>query len=282
MTSTHRKRLIFHWTTPKSLLTIILFVTLTIIIEYSIITLTTAAADLAATTILLFNVPINPVYHLLPSAVIITLTACFTHLTTQTAVFPKRAQLLQSLPPRKIRLKPQRLKVLRRVYEKFTTSARKIKDQILRTSALTQVQRRVLLTKTIIRSAATIVTTFIILVLLITLAAYPYPIPTAALAVYNWNKSFLNFVAGTMEASNAIANALSPLGAVAGAIQNALIAASPAFHTTIDGFASAITLGLAPLSSIEKFVLIQNVAAWTIATATLIYSQYTKTRRYRR
>jgi len=282
MATQTRKRLIFHWTASKNLLAILLFIILTIIIEYIIITFTIPITDSTAITIPHLNIIISPLHHLLPAAVVITLTASFTHFTTQTATIPKKNQATKIPQPRKIRQKTLRLKPLRKFYKKIQETARKIKNKILKTPAIAQIQRRIILAKAIIKSAIIITATFIILILLITIAAYPHMVPTATSGFYKWNTAFLNFVATTIEASNTIANAIPPLGAAATTVQNALIAASPAFRSTLEGAASTITHGLVALNPTEKYVLIQNAAAWTTAIATLIYSQYAKTRRYRR
>jgi hypothetical protein len=282
MTTPPRRRLIFHWTTPKNFLAILLFVLLTIIIQYIIVSTNTTTTDPTATIIPFVNITISPLYHLLPIAVIITLTASFTHLTTQTATIPAKTTPSRTPPPRKTRRKSTRLKLLRRFHKKLQGAARKIKNKILKTPAIAQIQRRIILAKAIIKSAATITATFIILILLITIAAYPHVVPTATFSFYSWNTVFLNFVAATIQASNTIANAIPPLGAAAAAVQNALIAASPTFHSTLEGAASAIASGLVNLNPTEKYVLIQNAAAWITAIATLVYSQYAKTRRYRR
>jgi len=168
------------------------------------------------------------------------------------------------------------------MYKNLQGKARKIKNKILKTPAIAHIQRRIILAKTIIKSATTITATFIIIILLITIAAYPHIVPSVTFGFYKWNTAFLNFVTATIKASNTIADAIQPLGAAAAAIQNVLIAASPTFRSTLEGAASAITHGLVTLNPTEKYVLIQNAAAWTTAIVTLIYSQYAKTRCYRR
>ncbi|MDH5495371.1 MAG: hypothetical protein OEY24_06690 [Candidatus Bathyarchaeota archaeon] len=275
-----RKRLIFRWTTPKNLLAILLFIILTIIVEFIIITfaIPTAAKDPTATTLSLLNVTISLLYHIIPAAVIVTLTTSFTHLATHTANIPKKTQI----PKKPQTQKSTRLKPLRQFHKKIRRATRKIKTKILKTPAIAYIKQRITLAKAIIKSATTITLTFIIIITLVTIAAYPKIIPTATADFYHWNTVFLSFVTTTIKASETIANTIPPIGAVATAIHNALIAAAPTFRNTLEAAASAITSGLVSLNPTEKYLIIQNAAAWIIAIATLSYSQYIKNRRYRR
>ena len=284
MVTQPRKRLIFNWTTPKNLLAILLFIIIAILIQYIIIALTIPMGTEDSTTIALpiFNITLSFLYHLFPSAVIISLTASFIHLTIHTATVPAKTQTLKKPHRQEIRKKPTRLKPLRKFYKKLRRATRKIKNKILKTPTIAYIERRVILARAIIKSAITITATFIIIILLVTIAAYPKFIPTATANFYQWNAAFLSFVTSTIRASETVANTIPPIGAIATTIQNALIAAAPAFHNTLEGTASTITNGLVSLSSTEKYLIIQNTAAWTVAIITLLYSQYIKIRRYRR
>jgi len=282
MTIQPRKRLIFRWTTPKNLLAILLFTILTIITQYILITyaIPTSTKDPTAITLSPFNITISLLYHILPIAVIITLTTSFTYLTIHTATIPQKSP--KKPPPQKTYQKSTRQKPLRKFHKRLQRTIRKIKNRILKTRTVTYIGHRITLTKTIIKSATTITVTFITIILLITIAAYPKLIPTATMNFYQWNTTFLNFVITTIKASETIANTIPPIGAIATAIQNALIFAAPAFRNMLESAASAIASGLVSLNSTEKYLIIQNAAAWTVALFTLLYSQYVKTRRYRR
>jgi hypothetical protein len=143
-------------------------------------------------------------------------------------------------------------------------------------------QRRVSLAKAIIKSSITITASFIILTILVTIAAYPELVPALTASLFQTNTAFLNFVTATIRASESVANTITPLGMIATSIQNALNSAAPGFRNTLQGVASAITSGIVALNATEKYLIVQNAAAWTTAIATMLYGQYTKTRRYRR
>lgn len=284
MNTQPRKRLIFHWTTPKNLLAILIFAVLTVIIQGILIiyAIPTGTEDLTVFTLPLFNITLSLLYHLLPVTVIITLTASFTYLTTHTATISRKAVTPKKLPQRKTYQKPTRLKSLRNFYKKLQRTTRKVRTKILKTRAIAYIEHRVALAKTIIKSAATITITFVILVLLITVVAYPKLVPTVTMNFYEWNRAFLNFVTATIRASETIANTIPPIGAIATAIQSTLNTAAPAFRNTLEASASAMTAGLVSLSPTEKYLIIQNVSTWTVATTILLYNQYVKMRRYRR
>lgn len=284
MTEQPQRRLIFRWTTSKNLLAILLFITVTAIIEYIIITfaVSTGAIDPTATTLPFLNITISLLYHIVPIAVITTLTASFTLLTTYTASIAKKTQISKKPLQRKIRQKPTRLKPLRKFYKRLQRATQKIKNKMLKTPIIAHIERRIILAKAIIKSATTITVTFVIIILLITIAVHPKLIPTATANFYQWNTVFLNFVIATIKVSETIANTIPPIGAIATAIHNALIAAAPTFRNSLEGAASALTDGLVTLNPTEKYLVIQNTAAWIVAIATLLYSQYVKTHRYRR
>lgn len=284
MTTQPRKRLIFRWTAPRNILAVILFIALAAVLQYIIITFTISmgAKDPTGVSLPFLNVTISLLYHFLPVAVIIALTASFTYLTAQTATITPRIQPSKRPLSQPGRQRSRRLKSLRKLSRRLQYTARKVRNRILRVPALASIRNRIILAKAIIRSAVMIITVFVILILLVTIAAYPPLVPVATDNFYQWNTAFLHFVAATIRASKTIADAVPPINAVAAAINNALIAAAPAFRNTVEGAASAITSGLVSLHPTEKYLVIQNSAAWIVALATILYIQYVKTRRYRR
>jgi hypothetical protein len=283
MATPSKKRLVFRWTAPKNLLAIVLFVIVTIVTQYLIIVLTipVGAKDPTVITLPLLSLPVSLLYHILPVAVIATLTVSFTHLTTYTAMMPPRTSTPKKLTTRPPRKAP-RLRSLHRFSRRVRGVFRNLKNAVLKAPTVARIQRRIVLAKALIKSAVTITTAFVLLVLVFTIAAYPRIVPTLTANLYHGNTAFLGFVVATIEASQTIASTLSPLGAVAHSLHNALIAAAPAFRSTLEGAGSAVTHGLVVLRPTEKYLIVQNAAAWITAIAALLYSQYVKIRRYRR
>ncbi len=267
--------------TKRRLATTLLFITLAVLIEILIIYATpTAASDSTAITVPLINITISPLYHLLPAAVVITLTASFTHLATKLPIL-KPQTIKRPAPPTR-RPKPSRLKPLRDLYRKLGRTTQRIKDRILKTPLVARIQQQISPAKNTLKNAAIVSVIFIAVTLLVTFTAYPKLLPTATANFYRWNAFFLGFVTATIQAAQTIANTITPIGAVAAAIHDALIAAAPSFRNTLQATATALTSGLVALNPTEKYLVIQNAAAWTAAIATLLYSQYAKTRRPRR
>ena len=283
MTSEPRRRIFFRWTAPKNLLAIILFITAAIIVEYVFVQATAGTVEDSAAIMLPFlNVSISPSYHILPLVVITTLTASFTHLAGLTAMLPPKTQPMKRPSQQRVSRKRFRLRSMRELTKRIGRAGRKFKDRILRITAFAYIRRRVSVARAMIRSAIIVTATFIILILLITVASYPGLVPTATFDFYQWNTAFLRFVAATIEASKAIAEAIPPIGILGSSIQSALSTAAPGFHNTLEAAASSITSGLVSLSPTGKYLVVQNVAAWAVAIITLLYSQYAKVRRYKR
>lgn len=282
-TQPHR-RLMFRWTASRNLLAILLFIIIAVILQYVTITLAVPAgtSDPTTTIIPIINTPLSLLYHILPAAMITTLTLCFIHFTHQAAIVPVRPQPPKKLPPAPTRQKPARLKALRQLRRRLRRVTRRVKRRILQAPTIAQLQHRITLAKAIIRSAITVAAIFIILAVLLTIAAYPTLVPTATSDLHKWNTMFHGFVMSTIQTSRNIANSIPPIGAAAAAINSALISASPAFRNTLEGAASALTAGLVALAPVEKYLAIQNIAAWTTALATLFYGWYSKSRRIRR
>ena len=198
MAAQTQKRLIFRWTAPRNLLAVILFIILSITIEYLVITsvVPSDAKDPSLITIPLINFSISPLYHLLPIAVMTTLTASFTHLTTHTAIVPQKIQVTKKPPSQR----PARFKALRQLHKRIQRTVRSFKNTILKARAIAQVQHRIVLAKAIIKSAIAVTAVFIIIILLVTFIAYPKLLPTATAGFYKWNTAFLGFIRSTQAA----------------------------------------------------------------------------------
>jgi hypothetical protein len=283
MTTQPQRKPILRWTTRKNLLTILTFTVIAIITQYLAIALTdlAATADPTAITIPAINISLSLVYHIIPATAIITLTACFVHLTTHTTTLTPKT-LPKKPPPPPTRQKPARLRALRQFARKLQRGTRRIKQRILNARPVASLRRRINPAKPIIKAAITVTATFLIIMILVTAAAYPQLVPTATLNLYRGSTAFHGFVIATIKASQSIANTIPPIGTVAATINDALISASPSFRNSLEGVASSIAGGLVALSPLEKYLVTQNSAIWTTALATLLYSWYARTRRYRR
>lgn len=272
-----RRRLIFHWTTPRNFLALVLFIIFVGLLEYVInVTLATNLEVSSNIVLPIINATISPYYHLLPATVIVSLTSCFIHLTTHVATVPTRTQI----PMRERRPRAKiRFRTLHQSWRKIAKAARRAGNRILRTPIIAYLQRRVIMAKAFLKGATAVTVTFIIIVLLINIAAYPRLVPTAIANFFKGNQGFLDFIIATMRASEAVANAVPPISALATSIHNGLITVAPAFRNTLEGAGSTLTIGLVSLTPTEKYLVTQNVSVWIVITITLLYTQYIKIRR---
>jgi len=258
-------------------LAFILFIIFVGLLEY-VINATLAANLEASSNIVLpiINATISPYYHLLPAAVIVSLTSCFIHLTTHVATVPTRTQT--PMRARRPRTKV-RFRTFHQSWRKIAKAARRVRSRILRTPIIAYIQRRVIMAKALLTGATTVTVTFIIIVLLISITAYPKLMPTAITNFFKWNQGFLSFIIATITASEAVASAVPPIGALATSIHNGLVTVAPAFRSTLEGAGSTLTIGLVSLTPTEKYLVTQNVSVWIVVTITLLYTQYIKIRR---
>jgi len=77
-----------------------------------------------------------------------------------------------------------------------------------------------------------------------------------------------------MEIAQGVAQALSPVGWLASAINGGLRAVAPGFRNTIEGLGSSMTGSVANLDLVWKYTLCQNLAAWISAIGALAYGEY--------
>jgi len=292
------KRLIFRWSATEGAATMALFFALAILIEYLVVHLF-RSYGLADTQILqlpspVLTVTISPLFHLVPLGVIIVLVFSWTYLTKYIAKVPRRGAPMKK-PSARRPLKKTRKKRFKSIRGFFTTVNRKLQKvtQVLKTSyrrisagvlrirGVSPMMQRISFARAAIKSAVTVVLIFLVSFLTVYLMGYPSLIYDIVVGLYRGNPSFHGFVIGTIEAAGSIGRALSPIGWLASAINNALIAAAPGFRSALEGFAASIAGPLVGLDLVWRYVICQNAAAWVAAIAALIYAQYT-TRLYRR
>lgn len=270
------KQRISRWTTPKGLASIIVFLVIVFLLEYLIV-YSSISFGLEDTNplswqVFSFTITVSPLFHILPLTVIIVLVSSWMHLTRHVSVGPRKLEPIRSHLPPPRRMKKIRFKTVRRYYKRVSKKlgevGRRIRDLFLE-NRLAYLLRRAL-----IKSAWTIILSFSALVLLIYVIVYPKIIPDAA----NWllgggDSVFQGFVVGTINAANAIGQALSPIGWVAASIINGLAASAPSFRNWVIGFTTPIAKPLISLDLVGKYVLAQNVAAWVSALTALYYGQ---------
>lgn len=291
MTSEERRKpLIFKWTAPKGFAAIILFFILALLIEYLIVYFFTSSGLTDKFLVTFFTINISPMFHFIPIGVIIVLVASWAYLTKNMAVVPLRISPAkkplemrgrQQLRPRKVRFKSFRKffegigKKFGRVGQAIRAFFSRIAAAILRIRGVSYLQRRLFFARAAVKSTAIVLAVFVAFVLVSYLLAYPKVSYDLASGLYGSNPSFHGFILKTIEMGKGIAQALSPIGWLASAIDNALRAVAPSFRNALEGFGAPIMKSLSKLDLLGRYLICQNVAAWISALVALAYGEYT-------
>lgn len=256
------KRMLIRWATGKGLIAITLFTLLAILMEYLIIlyTITLGATDPALITLTWpATLAISPLFHIVPTAVIITLVATWTYLTKRLATKPPeqktfKAQKHPKAPPAtKTEQKPKRT---------LTQTIRQAKKPIKTTLIITLV--------------------FLLFTLTAIVLAYPQLIYNTIASNYQNNPGFVNFVAAINSAIEGFNQAAGPLGSLATTINNGIRILSPGIKVVGTALGNLLT-PIATLDPAGKYLAIQNLAAWISVLTIILYGRYSrKPLRYRR
>ena len=248
-TETPSKRIRFHWTNMKGLVASVLFLVIAILAEYIVVLY---AMSLGAKDQSLlqwsFKFPgtnwdatlaISPLFHLVPISVIITLVSSWIYLKKNIAVKPYEVRK-----------------------EKFAPVSKREKEH--KTQFFSRM--KAILSKSVIGSALTVFMVFALLILAISLLAYPQLIYQIIANAYENNPSLLNFIKGSGEA-------LAPIGSIFSGIDTALLPATPGFRDFAAGLGGLIS-PIANLDNAGKYLVLQNAAAWICALLVLFYGEF--------
>lgn len=296
-TETRWKRLIVKWTAPKGFAAILLFFILAVIIEallvYSFQILGLVDRNVWTATYLIpyvnwsFTVSISPLFHLLPIGVIVVLLSSWTYLTKYTAYVPHRIETARRVStPTRHRQEKRRFKSLRNLSKRLSRRLQRIgrtfKSGIQRIRGVSYVSQRLFFARAAVRSAATVFLIFLSAVFLFTLVEYPDLIHSWTLNLYRGSPALLNFVSGTAQWFSGVGEAVPPLDGLGSAINNALVGAAPSFRHSLESAGASLTRPIVQLDAVGKYVLSQNLAAWTSALIALAYGAYVSSRPSRR
>ena len=134
--------------------------------------------------------------------------------------------------------------------------------------------------KAVAKSAWTIVLPFCVLALLVYLIVFPQLIPNAASWLLGEGSSaFEGFIKWTLGGANTIGATLSPLGWLGASIESGLQSVALGFRNGVIALTTPLIRPLVESDLVGKYVLIQNVAAWFAAFASLYYGTRVHRRR---
>jgi hypothetical protein len=262
------KRLVVRWSTLKGAAAILLFIIIATVVEYMVV-LYAISLGVEDKSLLQWSfkfpgtewdatLTISSLFHLVPSAVILSLVFSWICLTSYFTIKPAETPKSKDKALTKAKT-DQKLKNMRSFFKR-------IKMGLLRTKGVAYIWQRIHFARTAVKSASILLLTFGALVIVFSLLAYPKLIYHAVSNAYQNNPSLLNFVKGTVQF-------FAPLTSFFSVINSALIAAAPGFKD----FAVSISSVIGPLTRLDdvgKFLVFQNLAAWISAFAILIYGEY--------
>ena len=255
---TSQKRLIFRWSTLKGLAAIVLFLVIAVLVEYLVVVYAISLGVRDQTLLQWsFNFPgtnwpitiaISPLFHLVPIAVIISLAFSWTYLTRRIAVRPREAW------------KGKAGQAAKRGKEASATKFfGRVKSGLLKVKAVAYLWQRIHFARATLKSAFTVFIVFLLLVIAVSLLAYPQLIYNAVSGAYQNNPSLLDFVKSTGQAF-----------AFLGGIDNGLAFAMPGIKDFFTGLGGIIK-PIADLDNPGKYLLFQNLAAWVSALVAIFY-----------
>jgi len=289
------KRLVFKWTAPKGFIAVALFFALALLIEYLIVYFFALSGLTDKFLFKFFTITISPLFHLMPLGVIVVLVSSWTYLTRYIAVVPSKVSPAKKTPEPRRRyprgMRKMRFKALRRFFggisKRLDRVSRTIKaffrrrgGAILRIPGISYLQRRLFFTRAAVKSTVTVLAVFLVSILALSILAHPSLTYDFATGLYETIPPFHGFVLKTIEIGKAIAQALSPIGWLASAIDNVLRDVAPSFRNNLEGFGAPTTESLAKLDLVWLYTICQNAAAWISAVVALAYGKYTS-RMYR-
>ncbi len=296
-TETRWKRLIIRWTRPKGFAAIVLFLLLSLAVEllmvYSFQML--GLVDPTVWTGIYFipylnwtfAVSLSPLFHLIPLAVIIVMLSSWAYLTKYTAFIQQRAEPPKRASPQTRRKQEsRRFRSLKRFSKRLTRRlqrvGRSLKSGFQKIRGVSYISQRLHFARAAVRSAIVVLLVFLSIAFLLIIVEYPDLIHRWTVNLYRSSPALLNFVVGIGQWLRGVGEALPPLGGLGSGLINALAGVAPGFRHSLEGAGTGLAGPIAQLDVVGKYVLSQNLAAWTSALIALVYGAYASSRPSRR
>jgi hypothetical protein len=277
------------WTALKGIAAIILFLAIAALAEYLVV-LYAISQGVTESALLqysfrfpgtdwLVTIAISPLFHLVPIAVIIALTFSWTYLTKKIAVKPRTTITRSEVSGR---TQKQTRKTTSKLSRSIRNFLRKIKSGFSRARGISYVLKKVHFARATSKSALIVLTAFMLFAFVFILLTYPQLIYRTVSGAYENNSSLHDFVISLGNSAISFGEVVWPIGRMATAVNNALLAAAP----TIRGIGVALGNLIKPVTQLDsagKYLVFQNAAAWVSVFAVLFYGEYwRKGYRYRR
>ena len=249
-----QKRLVIRWTTLRGLAAIVVFLLITVLVEYGVVAYAMSLGVQENPEDMIFGM-ISPLFHLVPAAVTVALVSSWVYLTKHAAIGPKQTW------------KGKAGSVARQSKQGgLKKTLGRIRRGLLKLESFAYFWRKIHFARATIKSAITVLLAFAVIMLIVSLLAYPQAVYQTVIAAYQNNPSLLGFVQGGGQA-------LASVGGAFSGINNALLSAAPGFRDFCIGVGNVIR-PLADLDNAGKYLVFQNAAAWVSGLTVLFYGQY--------
>jgi len=251
------------WTAPKGLLTIGLFLVLAFISEFFMVSFF-MGSGLTETSA--YPLPVSPLFHLLPLAVILVLVSSWMYLTNHIATRPHR------ISPAKVskirRRRPRRTtKSTRGIMGAVKKVFSKIDSVFLRSSGGLSAPRRLSFGSLAFESTVTVITIFLLSSILLSVLVYP--------------NLFTDFAAGFYSETSPLQGFMQSLAEGVVPIASGLDSIASSFRSAFEGIVSTKLPSLTEGDLLWRYVICQNAAAWISAISALAYVRYFSKTHYR-
>jgi hypothetical protein len=241
------------WTAPKGLLTVGLFLALAFISEFFMVSF---FAGSGLTETYAHPLPVSPLFHLLPLAVILVLVLSWMYLTNHIAMRPHRISPAKVSKTR--RRRPRRTtKSTQSIMGAIKKVFSKIISVLFRSSGVSSAPQRLSFGRVALESTVTVITIFLLSIILLSVLVYP--------------KLFTEFAAGFYSKTSPLQGFMQSLAEGLVPIASGLDSIAPGFRNAFEGLVSAALPSLTEGDLLWRYVFCQNAAAWVSALAALAY-----------
>ncbi len=245
----------FRWTAPKKLFTIITFFMLSLISEFVIVSFFAGSGLIKVTSYL----PVSPLFHLLPLAVIVVLVFSWMNLTKHVVMkrYRKTPFKVSKTPRRQSRRRIESKGGLIKAVKNFFS---KITAIFLHSSNVSVMPRKLTFRRAAIESTVTILTIFLLSIILLSILAYPRLFSDFAVEFYSTTSPIQSLM-------QSLANTLVP-------IASGLNSIAPSFSKIFDGL--VVIQSLAGEDLLVRYVFCQIAATLISVVSVLVYVRFSK------
>ena len=200
-----------------------------------------------------YPLPVSPLFHILPLAVMLVLVSSWIYLTNHIATRPHR---VAPAKVSKIRRHSRRTKSTRGTMGAVKNILDKI-SSVFSSSSVSSTPQRLSFSKAALESTVTVITVFLLAIILLAVIVYP--------------NLFTRFAAGFYSETSALQGFMQSLADVLVSIASGLDSIAPGFRSAFEGIVSAKLPSLTQGDLLWRYVFCQNAAAWVSALVALAY-----------